>query len=424
MRQSEKDLLRSLKSDNLNNDEPLSNVKKGLGSVANVLGNPLNKAEITIDVAINFFNGLNQIAPAALPAPLQQSIPFYLFGLTDLYSGYPKAQNLLPVNNWESGINYSYREGPELIDQVAWLTAGYWSVASANYVFPGGFIQDVGNAAPFNFLERANFNWIPGHVYKISYTVRDFAGAGGSENALYDGVNNDRYGFHTRIPENRPFTIRNTVEYYYIPTTTELRLDSLTGVGDSLEIHQMSIKEVFGDVNFSSDNAIGIYGYNKSFVLTPNIRKGDLVLTYNYLDRLIDPIWGTPTINFYTCEIIIHCNNVAYGTFLNSFVSDLITINNIRYNVPIANINQFINPIHFAVQSLFGKLYTDTIDPRMYKTPADFQNQIADIPLNFPIDKNFIMGSYIDFDVEHLSFIFMVEKVEPLTHKQVKILKR
>ena len=77
--------------------------------------------------------------------------------------------------------------------------------------------------------------------------------------------------------------------------------------------------------------------------------------------------------DLYSAEVIIHCENVAYATFLNSFVSDLITINTLRYIVPIANINQFINPVVFGYQTLFGKLYTDNIDPRNFITSTDFQ---------------------------------------------------
>ena len=116
--------------------------------------------------------------------------------------------------------------------------------------------------------------------------------------------------------------------------------------------------------------------------------------------------------------VIVHCNNVAYGTFLNSFVSDLITIDTIRYIVPIANVAQFINPITFATQSLFGKVYSDNIDPRLYITSRDFQQQISDLPINLPIDKSLMMATQIDVFCQQLSFVLFVKKVEPLTHKK------
>jgi hypothetical protein len=119
----------------------------------------------------------------------------------------------------------------------------------------------------------------------------------------------------------------------------------------------------------------------------------------------------------YTCMVVIHCNNVAYGTFLNSFVSDLITINTLRMIIPIANINQFINPLIFGYQTLFGKLFSDSVDPRNYITSTDFQQQICDIPINLPIDKAVMVGFQNEWYNDFMQMILFVEKVEPLTHK-------
>jgi hypothetical protein len=134
---------------------------------------------------------------------------------------------------------------------------------------------------------------------------------------------------------------------------------------------------------------------------------GDMILIYTFV---------TPA-NVFTAMIRIRCQNVSYGTFLNSFVSDLITINIIRYIVPIANIIQFINPLIFGYQTLFGKVKSDTVDPRMYITSTDFQQQIADIPINLPIDKAVMLNFQMDVFCPTLSMILFVEKVEPLTHK-------
>ena len=122
----------------------------------------------------------------------------------------------------------------------------------------------------------------------------------------------------------------------------------------------------------------------------------------------------------YTCVIIIHCNNVPYGTLLNSFVSDFIRVNRIRYTIPPAGaapapINQFLNPLVFGYQTLFGKLKTDTVDPHMYQTPSDFQNNISDIPVSFPIDKNLFINTYLEFDCQNITFNLFVNKIDPLT---------
>ena len=136
--------------------------------------------------------------------------------------------------------------------------------------------------------------------------------------------------------------------------------------------------------------------------------EGDLIYMFK---------WNFPGGPNWTAIIIIHCNNVAYGTFLNSFVSDLITINTLRLIVPIANINQYVNGLTFGYQTLFGKTSYDTVDPRMYITNTDFQQQICDIPINLPIDKACMLNYQLNWDCVSSQVILFVEKVEPLTHK-------
>jgi hypothetical protein len=152
----------------------------------------------------------------------------------------------------------------------------------------------------------------------------------------------------------------------------------------------------------------GIYGFNfyaGDIFMIPFLTIGDMVLCYTYV-----PLPGLYVL------VIIHCNNVAYGTFLNSFVSDLITIDVMRYILTLININQFLNPLIFGTQTLFGKVKTDNIDPRMYIRPKDPQQQISDIPLTLPIDKTLMLGFYMDYNIQAANFILFVSKVEQLTH--------
>ena len=172
---------------------------------------------------------------------------------------------------------------------------------------------------------------------------------------------------------------------------------------------------------FLSDT-IGIFGSSSwiggGFIPAPfylaNAQAGDLWLSFQ----------DTPGAGLaFKALVRIRCNNVSYGTFLNSFVSDLITVNTIRMFVPAANILQLTNPLIFGVQSLFGKLSTDSIDPRMFQTPDDFQNQISDIPVNIPINKDLMLCFNINIDCVHEELIFFVNKVEPLTNRPTKIKK-
>ena len=96
----------------------------------------------------------------------------------------------------------------------------------------------------------------------------------------------------------------------------------------------------------------------------------------------------------------------------------MITISQIRYFVP--NINQFVNPVFFGYQTLFGKTTFDSLDPRMYILSTSMQQAICDIPLNLPIDKNLMIGMQIDVFCQAINWVLFVEKVEPLTHKQRK----
>jgi len=271
MKGYEKSLLNSIQGEyKSQHDESLSNIKKGMGTLRHVVGNPMFKAEITLQINSYFFGGAAPFAPGAIPANLQTMIPVYLLGLTDFYGGFQKSALIIsPIPQWVLGTNI------------------------------GGFPAAL--------------------------------------------------------------------------------------VGEP---------------------AIGIFGVTRSAVLNLNTVFGDLVINF------VAPwIAGAPA----GCEIVVHCNNVAYGTFLNSFVSDLCVCNQIRYNVPAANINQLINPIIFGYQTLFGKLYIDSIDPRMYQTPGEFQNQIADLPVKFPIDKNIMLNFYLNVFCQQIFLTFFIEKVEPLT---------
>jgi len=264
MKQHEKILFEKLQHNNLSGDVPLKNIRNALGSVAHAVGNPLSKTEIVLQFTTFFQDNLgNPILPAALPVALQTAIPFFIFGLTDFYGGYLKANQIVH-------------------------TGGGWQ--------------------------------------------------------------------------------------------------------------QANVLNGFGIYNLDVFGVVGV-GFN--------VVAGDFINTFI-------PINPAFNIAATTC---IHCNNIAYGTFLNSFVSDLITIDLIRYIVPIANINQFINPIIFGIQSLFGKTSSDSIDPRMYITSKDFQQQRADIPINLPIDKTLIAAFQMDVFCQQASWVLFVKKVEALTHK-------
>jgi hypothetical protein len=190
--------------------------------------------------------------------------------------------------------------------------------------------------------------------------------------------------------------------------------DFYGGYFKSRNICQTPLGWNYGGVG-AGEPSIGLWGYTRNGGATITIPiLGDMFFTW------VAVVAGVN----YRAEINIHCNNVAYGTFLNSFVSDLITIERIRYILPIANVNQFINPIIFGNQTLFGNVTTDSIDPRLYILPSDFQQQIADIPINLPISKSIMIDFQLDVFCQQVQMVLFVSKVEPLTHRKNKIIRR
>lgn len=393
MKKSELQLLNHLQEGEVENS-PLSNIMQGLGELKNIKGNPLFSSEIKLNVSLNFFANNTPIGIGLLPAALRQSIPVFLLGLTDFYSGYSKAlQYLKPVNPWQPLNRIGYSLGNEMATNF--FLPAFWDFAGLNWAFGFPFLRSNGVPPPDGRLRKFNF-WQSGHRYLISFFVNN------TLNNFVDML----FEFNDGVFVNR--TINHDyfeVSYEYIPTTSELSTTAINGF--QCDVHNLSIREITGEYSYISEPPVGILGYNKNSVLSQNAVRGDLVSTFS--------AFNFPDPNLYTAEVVVHCNSVSYGTFLNSFVSDLITVETLRYSVPIANINQFINPLSFIYQTLFGKTFNNDIDPRMYITNTDFQQQICDIPIKFPIDKNLLIGTYINFDCPSFDLTLFVKKVEALT---------
>jgi len=174
------------------------------------------------------------------------------------------------------------------------------------------------------------------------------------------------------------------------------------------------------DINQGSQ--FGIFNYNYYFrvvgtaippFLMPLLEDGDLVMCISQMG------WSGIPPNLYSVFIRVHCNNIAYGTFLHSFASDLIYVNNMRLFVDPAGINQYANPLIFGYQTLFGKLRSDSVSPRMYQLPSEPQNAIVDIPVKYPVDKNLMIVIPMDIFCQRLDLTLFVEKIEPLTLRKI-----
>jgi hypothetical protein len=116
-----------------------------------------------------------------------------------------------------------------------------------------------------------------------------------------------------------------------------------------------------------------------------------------------------------TAEVRVRCNNVAYITLLDSLSSDLITLNMIRYTVDTSYTSQLNNQLTLIMQSLFGKTATDTIDPTAFVTGGTYNKNIADIPVDLPIDKNLVIATWYNYDTPLLNFTLTAKKIDKLT---------
>lgn len=138
---------------------------------------------------------------------------------------------------------------------------------------------------------------------------------------------------------------------------------------------------------------IGIYGKDKGFsfdgdaTVEASLTNGDLV--FEMTSTL--PGGGTTTLGL----VVIHCNNVAYGSLLDAINSDQFIINKIRYKVPSGQEDQFDIEIIPFKQSLFGKSGDDSLSAISFVSPMQQQSNIADLPIGQVINKETSFISYL-----------------------------
>lgn len=117
-----------------------------------------------------------------------------------------------------------------------------------------------------------------------------------------------------------------------------------------------------------------------------------------------------------TYEYIITINSpqIPYGNLMGYINSDKLYLNMIRYVVNNNSINQLKNQLLFLTQSLFGKEQNDFIDPQTFVTGETFNTNIADIPVQFGIDKNLSIFSEINYDCEYIDLVLTVYQTEKI----------
>ncbi len=140
------------------------------------------------------------------------------------------------------------------------------------------------------------------------------------------------------------------------------------------------------------------------------LQKGDLVLEFYYDGGGATDQKG----------VIVHrCQQVGYGTLLDSISSDRFVLNNIRYTIPDATkVAQYGNQISLLRQSLFGKNSEDFVSPQSFKSPDQFQTTVIDIPIKKGIDKETLMGTFVNYDVGQMDwsiFVWKTKKVQAIS---------
>jgi hypothetical protein len=132
---------------------------------------------------------------------------------------------------------------------------------------------------------------------------------------------------------------------------------------------------------------------------------------------LVQPFTATLGGVNYVALSVIRCNQVAYGTLLDSLGSDMFQMNMIRYilsdtsNVGLA---QYANNISVFKQSLFGKFDSDFVSPNSFKLPEQQQDGVIDIPLVKGIDKQIALATLQNYDVPNVQWSIFVAMVNKL----------
>lgn len=161
-----------------------------------------------------------------------------------------------------------------------------------------------------------------------------------------------------------------------------------------------------------------IFGKQPLVFGADNIQADATITAQCNVGDLIIPAYFVSGANTLLALMIVRCNQVGYGTLLDSLNSDMFVMNMIRYimsDTSATGLAQYNNNIGIYKQSLFGKFDQDFISPTSFKMPEQMQDGIVDIPLEKGIDKQVILGSYQNYNVTDVQWSLFVSYVEKRT---------
>lgn len=141
-------------------------------------------------------------------------------------------------------------------------------------------------------------------------------------------------------------------------------------------------------VVFGKDYPFSAQGVWDATVIN-NLRNGDVVL----------PFTATSGGTDYTALVIIRTGDVPYATLLQACNSNTFKINLLRYKVNSGQEVQFANAILATNETMFGKFTADSINPEAYVNPEQQQDNIADIDIEFDVNKQKGLATLANYDV-------------------------
>lgn len=178
-------------------------------------------------------------------------------------------------------------------------------------------------------------------------------------------------------------------------------------VDDNIEPLDFVSSNIFTNGNSS------IVGFPSQAVKSKKATYGDMILTYENV--VIKGTIGDTDTEIQIAEVVVKCPQVAYGTLLDSVGSDTFRVGGLRYTVQdITKIAQFDNAVDLIRQSMFGKLSTDSINPNSMKLPSNQQDNIIDVPLIVGVDKNQIILTNINYDLDQFTWSLFIPSVKKI----------
>ena len=119
--------------------------------------------------------------------------------------------------------------------------------------------------------------------------------------------------------------------------------------------------------------------------------------------------------------ITVTCPQIPYPSFLNNSAVDMYRINNIRYFISDGLVQaQFTRVLNFMDSGIFGVKTQNPLTPSTFINPMDEKNNIVDIPVGVPFDKEKCIVTEIEAQAAFtVGLTFFVELYDKMTAKSV-----